>query len=405
MQNINKYIKENWNKTITKGGNVGKGYIPIPKDFSVPSFGHDVFIDMFYWDTYFINLGLMQDGFVEQAKNNLENIAYFIENVGYMPNASHLLFTSQPPLFVRGCYDYYQKTKDLEFIKKYLPTMISEYEFFMNERITDCGLNQYGDNVLKYKLKNYYDYFSKRVGVTYQTQEERDVFVKNMFAICESGWDCTLRFKCNNNDFATNQFVQLDINCILYDVEEKIAYFYDLFGQTDCANKFKLQANRRKILINTIMRDEKSKLYFDYNYKTKTFSHFLSAVSFYPYALGISDDKLGLKQTLERLELEYGISACENHSDANLQWDYPVMWAPNVYFAYTALKNCGLNEDAERVAKKYIYTIDKVFKNTEKLWEKYDAKNCSLPNAKDSKDHEMLGWTAGVYRYLFDDIF
>ena len=81
------------------------------------------------------------------------------------------------------------------------------------------------------------------------------------------------------------------------------------------------------------------------------------------------------------------------------------MWAPNVYFAYTALKNCGLNEDAERVAKKYIYTIDKVFKNTEKLWEKYDAKNCSLPNAKDSKDHEMLGWTAGVYRYLFDDIF
>ena len=172
MNDVNKYIKENWQKTISKGGKVGRGIIPLPKDFSVPAFGHDIFIDMFYWDTYFINLGLIQDGLIEQVKNNLENIAFFIEKIGYMPNASHLLYTSQPPLFVRGCFDYYHKTKDLDFIKRYLPTMVSEYDFFMTERITACGLNQYGDNVLKYKLKEFYPYFSNRVGVFYKTQEE-----------------------------------------------------------------------------------------------------------------------------------------------------------------------------------------------------------------------------------------
>lgn len=402
MSDVNKYIKENWQKTIRKGGKVGRGIIPLPKDFSVPAFGHDIFIDMFYWDTYFINLGLIQDGFIEQVKNNLENIAFFIERVGYMPNASHLLYTSQPPLFIRGCFDYYHKTKDLDFIKKYLPAMVSEHEFFMTERMSDCGLNQYGNSVLKYRLKEFYDYFSKRVGVSYQSQKERDNFVQNMFAICESGWDCTLRFKTSENNFATNQFAQLDLNCLLYDMENKIAYFYGLLQDNKGTEKFKTLSIERKNLINSLMRDKKSGIYYDYNFKTKTLSQVLSAVSFYPYALGVCDDNLGLTETLSALELEYGLSACEKHDGETLQWDYPVMWASNVYFAYIALKNHGAEEDAKRIAEKYIHTVDKVFSITGKLWEKYDALKCGLPNVKESADKEMLGWTGGVYRYLLE---
>lgn len=282
--------------------------------------------------------------------------------------------------------------------------MVKEYEFFMSERITDCGLNQYGDSVLKYRLKDYYDYFSNRVGVFYEKEEQRDEFVKNMFAICESGWDCTPRFISDDNDYATNRFIQIDLNSIIYDMERKIAGFYDLLGKTEEAENFHSCANKRKTLINKIMRDKESKLYFDYNFKDKTFSRVLSAVSFYPYALNVCDDGLGIKETLSRLEQEFGIAACEKHEGASLQWDYPIMWASNVYFAYTALKNYGLTADAKRIAEKYISTVNKVFIDTGKLWEKYNAKNCSLTNAKDSKDHEMLGWTAGVYRFLYEDL-
>ena len=248
MSVVNKYIKENWHKTIKKGGRVGRGIIPLPKDFSVPSIGDDRFIDIFYWDTYFINLGLLADGFFEQAKNNLENIAFFIEKLGYMPNASHLLQNSQPPFFVRGCFDYYRVTKDREYISRYLKTMIIEYEFLESERKTATGLNQYGCSLFKHRLKDYYEYFSKRVGVSLNNQDEKDRFVRNMFAICESGWDCSYRFKSNDNLFATDEFLQIDLNCLIFDIENKISFFASELNEVDIANEFNALSKKRKTL-------------------------------------------------------------------------------------------------------------------------------------------------------------
>ena len=61
--------------------------VALPKPFSTPSI-ELLFEDFYYWDTYFINLGLLTDGFVEQAKNNLDNIAYFIRHMGYIDGIS-----------------------------------------------------------------------------------------------------------------------------------------------------------------------------------------------------------------------------------------------------------------------------------------------------------------------------
>ena len=54
---------------------------------------------MYYWDVYFTNLGLLEDGLMEQVENNLENIAYFINELGFMPNSNLILDRSQPPFF------------------------------------------------------------------------------------------------------------------------------------------------------------------------------------------------------------------------------------------------------------------------------------------------------------------
>lgn len=71
---------------------------------------------MYYWDTYFTNIGLLLSGKVEQAINNTENIAYLIERYGKMPNGSRTFYLnrSQPPFFSQAVRDIFEVTGDIE---------------------------------------------------------------------------------------------------------------------------------------------------------------------------------------------------------------------------------------------------------------------------------------------------
>lgn len=59
---------------------------------------------------------------------------------------------------------------------------------------------------------------------------------------------------------------------------------------------------------------------------------------------------------------------------------------------------------AQRLALKYISTVDKVFVETGALWEKYNVLDGGVAISKEYKTPKMLGWTAGVYRYLKEDM-
>lgn len=94
----------------------------------------DVYTEIYYWDTYFINLGLMLDDYTEQAKNNIDNISQFINALGFMPNANTITDRSQPPFFTRMVYDYFHRTDDESIITKYIETILKEYEFWQTKR-------------------------------------------------------------------------------------------------------------------------------------------------------------------------------------------------------------------------------------------------------------------------------
>ena len=311
MEQVEHYITKNLQKTIRTPFDKGQGIVQLPKPFSSPAI-EAKFADFYYWDTYFINLGLLADGLMEQAKNNLENIAFFIRNMGYMPNASHLHYTSQVPLFTRAVFDYFTYTHNENVIKEFFDAILIEYDFFMKDRMTEIGLNQYGCvNFIKSQLDRHYDYFSQRVGVKKETDTEKIHFVRNMFAVCESGWDCSPRCDAADERFAMDRFVQIDLNALLYDVENKISTFYEMLGDLVNAEKFAGYAKERASLINQYMKDKDSGFYLDYNFANKELSKVKSTASFYPYVVGISNDKEKIKELLALLELEFGVSTCE----------------------------------------------------------------------------------------------
>jgi neutral trehalase len=68
------------------------------------------------------------------------------------------------------------------------------------------------------------------------------------------------------------------------------------------------------------------------------------------------------------------------------------------------LKNVGLQEDAQRIAKKYMLDVNINFEKTGVIWEKYDGRDGAVAVTNEYETPEMLGWSAGVYRFFVEDM-
>ena len=401
MKEVREYIANNWQKTFHAPSEMRGGYV-VPKPYVSPCIG-GMYIDLFYWDVYFINLGLMIDGHYEQVENNLDNMAYFIDVLGYMPNSNTLLDRSQPPLFCSSVYDYYMAKKDESIIKKYMPYIRKEYDFWQTKRQTKYWLNNFltnGDEEVK--MLNYRG-LSDRVFEKRETKEEQLALAEDIMAIAESGLDFNMRFRTKRSKLDVSSFLQLDLNCFLYEMETKAVKMLEVIGED--VEPFKSNSIKRKELIEKYCYDKKQGIYLDCNVVDGGFSQIISAVSFYPYAYGISRDKEGLKKVLALLEYEHGVTpAPYRGEDIYYQWDYPCTWPAATCITYKALKELGLVEDAKRIANKYIKVVDDNFIKTGKLWEKYDAVSGGIGQSTEYETPEMMGWTAGVYVYFCDEL-
>ncbi len=400
MKEINEYIKSSWHKTIRKPTE------DIPFPYTSPSI-EEMFLDFYYWDAYFINKALYLDGYAEQAENNLNNIEHFIQMLGYMPNANTLTNRSQPPLFTKAVYELYEYKKDVAVIEKYLPTILKEYDFWMTKRMLPCGLNTYSDNATLEDLELHYKYLAPRVQEFRESKEEQLALAHDIIAIAESGLDFNMRFATKYSKIDIGKFIQVDINCILYDVEQTIAKMFALTGDQVRAEVFLGYAADRKRKMDEMLLDKESGFYLDYNTEEKCFSKIVTAISFYPYTFGVSKDKEAAKRLLARLEREHGLCVGENRGEdaVYFQWDYPCMWPAATCLTYMGLRKIGLNEEAERIAQKYNAAVLNNYLRTGKIWEKYDAVTGGIGQTEQEYGTpEMLGWSAAVYRYFFEEL-
>lgn len=403
---VHEYILSHIKNTIRiPGKDDTNSFFKMPKPYTVPC-EDEGFTNFFYWDTYFTNFIFLLNNQFEQAKNNLDVMAFFIDKLGYVPNADHLLYRSQPPLFIRGVYDLYQKSKSKEIIYRYANQMIKEMKFFENERSNVLGLNNYSTEELKLGLEWYYEEFERRLGSFTEEEKKTDKYEmsRNLLAIAESGWDFNSRFRTPTNRFASLKFAHLDLSCLLYDALAKLSELLQII-ESPSSDVYRNKAEEKKKAIIKFLKDDGDGLYKDYNYIDGYFSTVLSAASFYPYAFNVEKDKDSAIKLFNILDFEYGLSSTQyrGEDEEYFQWDYPSVWPSNVYFAYIALKNVGADEEASILRKQYLETVDNVFKKTGKLWEKYDAINGQVASTDEYDTPSMLGWTAGVYEFLLKE--
>ena len=397
------YIKAAWHSAV-KRGDRDPAFV-LPFDY-VPPCVDGALIDLYYWDTYFTNLGLFCDGLGGYALGNIEDLKFCLRKFKKVPNmcrANGAEFASQPPLLSMMVRDAYEQCKSEEFLRDSVDALKLEYQFWMTERLAQNGLNRYGTNCKEEEqLKEVAADYCNRIGrdVTAYSDEEQVLCAKHALAEGESGEDHTRRFGGTALDITP-----IDLNCYLFALEKNMAYFSKLLksGQEEL---WLARAQERLEKIRKYCYDQNTGVYFDYNYKTKERTGIFCAACYLPFVVGISSDVDAIKLINQKLVEKHGVVSCEAFpsNGESYQWGFPNAWAPHNYYAYRANVLAGNQTVANEIVQKFLSVVADTFEVQGKLYEKYDALVGGKALVNEYGTPEMLGWTAGVYQYFYKTV-
>ena len=375
------------------------------------------FNELYCWDSYFIVLGLLQDGRTDLARGMADNLLYEVQYYGKVPNANrtYYLTRSQPPFLTSVIRSVFESGKtDKAWLASALKTTLSEYKnVWLGQdrliKIGTCELSRYYDEgegpcpevepghydekiqpwlaqiksknpdlpLTPYRFLNEYLYCGQYSGLLAdgQTLEE---FFKHDRADRESGHDTTHRF-----DDRTADFVSVDLNSLLYKYETDFADLIEsqfggdlpALGDNFRDPKYwRQRAAARKAAMLALMWDPQRGFFFDYDFANQRRSTYISATGLWPLWAKMLDPnnpeelneaRRAAAFACEKLEQPAGLSATASESVESArrhdlrQWDYPYGWAPHQMLAWQAFKNYGLDGDARRLAYRWLYTITK----------------------------------------------
>ena len=394
---INDYIKENLPKTLRECKEDNYPFFALPRPYNVPC-ASGMFQEMYYWDPYFTNRGLILDGNVEQARNNVDDLAAMAERFGFVLNGNRAEFlnNSQPPFMSLAAREIYDVTKDSEWLKGIFRAIEREYSFYTESRITHIGLSRY-DAVMPIsdtQKKRAVEHIVDRLG--YTPDASYDELARGLYAVGESGWDINPRMTYHAYDYTV-----IDLNSLIYSIEDNMEYFARELERPDDAERWRQRKERRAELCREYLRAP-SGVFYDYDLVKGERTSLLSAASFYPLYVGMATDEeaAAAVRQLHLLETEWGIVTSERCDGikGNFQWGYPNGWPPMQQIVVGGLIRYGYTDYARRIAEKFLSLMEKCFFETGHLWEKYDVVAGSANALAEYETPAMLGWTYGTYR-------
>lgn len=374
-----RYIEKYWKQITCSFPKDKFTKIGLPHKFISPN-GVIYKNDQFYWDSYFIILGLVKCGRVGLAKGIINNFLFMQKRFNIIPmrNRFYNLGTSQMPFLTSMAKEVFQVTNDKHWLKTVM--LGAEHE-----------LNSYWTNKKLTEVHNVYKDLSRFC----------DHYITHAAAEHESGWDMTSRF--NNHCL---DYLPVDLNCALYKYETDLAEFYKSIRNTKKHNQFLLQSGKRRKSINKLMWNFDKGFYFDYDYKHKRQNSFYSIAGFYPLWAKLATHAQAKKMVDNLKQFEYEGGLVNSQRDVSIdefrQHDYPNGWPHQQWIVIKGLMNYGYRGDAERIAKKYLDLNQKLFLKTGLFWEKHNVVKCEIGKSERYPTQSGFGWTNAVFIRLID---
>lgn len=414
---ISGHIKELWYHLERRNRRDKGSLIALPYSYVVPG---GRFNEQFYWDSYFIMLGLATEGRWDMVEAMVKNFAYMLRKFGFIPtaNRTYFLSRSQPPFFSH-MVRLLARHKGKSVFVEYLPYLLLEYRFWMKgksklakqehrayarlvEMKNGTYLNRYYDNKMTPRPESL-DQDTETAGESIERDAER--LYLHLRAGAESGWDFSSRWLMEPDDLRTihtADIIPVDLNSLLYQLEMTIAESYQILRQTLLVKRFQKMAERRARSINAYCWDEKKAFYSDYNFHHDQSTGRLSLAGIFPLFAHIASTKqaAAVAHKIEQEFLKPG-GLITTLSDSSQQWDAPNGWAPLQYIAIQGLRAYGYHALANEIKKRWVATNMKVYETEQKLVEKYNVvEGNGLGGGGEYVLQDGFGWTNGVLETL-----
>jgi len=393
--------------------------IALPNPYVVPG---GRFREIYYWDSYFTMLGLMDSAQVDTVEPMIDNFAYLIDQLGFIPNGNRSYFCtrSQPPFFAL-MVDLLAQSKDVESVYlRYLPQLETEYAFWMRgeDQLTIQGqavhrvvkveggcLNRYWDDSDQPRPESY----AEDMELAAHSDRNSAELFRDIRAACESGWDFTSRWFLEPGQFnsiVTTSILPIDLNCLMHNLECALAKAYTFSGQLDKKLEMQQRCSFRKNAIQGLFYNNHSGMFVDLDINSFKPTGVSSLAGVYPlfFKLASHDQAISVAKKLASEFLQAG-GWLTTLNTTSQQWDSPNGWAPLQWICYQGLINYGFDDDAHEGASRWVGNNLKVYKTTGKLVEKYNVIDLGLPAVGGEYEVQHgFGWTNGVLVKLMNEL-
>jgi len=383
--------------------------LPLASRYVVPG---GRFREMYYWDSYFTMLGLQSSGREDLVADMVENFAGLIDRYGHIPNGTrtYYLSRSQPPFFAAMVELQAGSEGDDALIRR-LPQLELEYAFWMEGaqslargaahrrvvRLADGSvLNRYWDDLATPRDEAY----AEDLATARKSGRNAGEVYRDLRAAAESGWDFSSRWLGDGKTLATihtTDFVPVDLNSLLYQLETLIARGCEAARRVDCQRDMQEHARSRQAAMSRFLWDGRMNAFVDYDWRHARASTQLTAATAYPLFVG-----LATPQQAQRIASTIRASLLMNHGltttlqDSGEQWDAPNGWAPLQWVAIAGLRRYDEQLLAEEIARRWVEENARVYCRTGKLVEKYNVRDAGAGAGGEYPVQDGFGWTNGV---------
>jgi alpha,alpha-trehalase len=434
IQTLWSVLKRNPDKPLE-----GSSLLPLPNPYIVPG---GRFREVYYWDSYFTMLGLKESGEIKTIEDMVNNFAFMINTYGHIPNGNrtYYLSRSQPPFFAL-MVELLAEIKGDAIYATYLPALEKEYQYWMmgsekltagaaNQRVVKLTdgtlLNRYWDDLDIPRQESYredVETAEKAINLILATKEFknekqkekaaeqiRSEIFRHLRSGAASGWDFSSRWfadKKNITSIQTTQFLPVDLNCLMYQLELtiKTAYTKITSSKSDAtarnislAGQYDKRAKDRKKAIEQYCWNESVGIYADYNFFSQKVNDQVNMSGMFPLYFQVADRTRAEKEqkaVMRDLLKDGGFLTTPDFTGQ--QWDAPNGWAPLQWIAILGLEKYGYYDESRLSAERWVKLNKTVFERTGKLMEKYNVTDLKLDaGGGEYPSQDGFGWTNGV---------
>ena len=389
--------------------------IPLPNPYVVPG---GRFREVYYWDSYFTMLGLVESGRTDLVRNMLDNFAHLVRTVGHIPNGNrtYYLSRSQPPYFAAMVGLYARATDTLQALR-YLEALEQEHAFWM-EGADNVAPGEAHRRVVRLRngavLNRYWDDRPEPRPESYKPDYElghalpdavRTQFYRNVRAAAESGWDFSSRWMRDSSDLRTletTDLIPVDLNSLLYHAERTIAALRAKRAQPNdaaVAARFTSAAESRRAALLTASYDSETGFFYDVRWRTGervTDRPTLAAAAPLYFGLATPEQGRAVAARLERDFLKAGGFVTTNIRSGQ-QWDAPNGWPPLQWLSMEGVRRYGRADVANRARAFWLSVNRATYRSTGKMTEKYDVMDMARrAGGGEYPNQDGFGWTNGV---------